>query len=60
MVASVHLAAASPNNFFVECTISESQLTNDIVYPRLEHKNGMLRVPEGPGLRRGAEYGPCQ
>jgi L-alanine-DL-glutamate epimerase-like enolase superfamily enzyme len=50
VTASVHLAAASPNYHHVEYTISESQLTNEIVHPRIEHKNGMLRVPEGPGL----------
>jgi L-rhamnonate dehydratase len=50
VAASVHLAASSPNYFFVEYTISESQLTNEIVHPHIKHKNGMLRVPEGPGL----------
>ncbi len=50
LAASVHLAAATPNYFYVEYTISESKLTNDLMHPSLKVVNGMIRVPEGPGL----------
>jgi L-rhamnonate dehydratase len=50
IVASLHLAAASPTYFYVEYTISESTLAQELIYPRLQPKNGLLRVPEGPGL----------
>jgi len=50
IVASVHLAAASPTYFYVEYTISESKLAHELIYPRLQPRNGIVRVPEGPGL----------
>jgi L-alanine-DL-glutamate epimerase-like enolase superfamily enzyme len=50
LAASLHLAAASPNALAVEFPISGSLLTRELVHPRLEARNGLLRVPETPGL----------
>jgi len=50
IMASVHLAAASQTYFYVEYTMSESKLAHELIYPRLQPKNGVIRVPEGPGL----------
>jgi L-alanine-DL-glutamate epimerase-like enolase superfamily enzyme len=50
IVASVHLAAASQTYFYVEYTMSESKLAHELIYPRFQPKNGIIRVSEGPGL----------
>ncbi|MGH2614091.1 MAG: mandelate racemase/muconate lactonizing enzyme family protein [Thermomicrobiales bacterium] len=50
LAASVHLLAASPTAFYLEYTMSDSVLTQKLVYPRLEASNGFVRVPEAPGL----------
>jgi L-alanine-DL-glutamate epimerase-like enolase superfamily enzyme len=50
LAASLHLLAASPNAFYVEYPMSESILTRELVHPRIEPVDGIVRVPEGPGL----------
>jgi L-alanine-DL-glutamate epimerase-like enolase superfamily enzyme len=50
LASTLHLCAASPNAFYLEYTMSDSLLATELVHPRLQPVDGMLRVPEGPGL----------
>lgn len=52
-VASLHLAAAQPNTAVLECACAPSQLKDglaDLAPGYLRARNGMLAVPDGPGL----------
>lgn len=50
LAAAAHLMAAAPTGFYLEVPVPGSTLVNDLVHPRLEARDGTLRVPDGPGL----------
>ncbi len=51
VAASTHFAAAIPNGFLIEHTVSESPLARDLVDYPIEFKDGYVTVPvDRPGL----------
>ncbi|MCD9025417.1 enolase C-terminal domain-like protein [Cohnella silvisoli] len=51
VAASTHFAAAIPNGFMIEYTVSNSPLARDLVSREVEFKDGYVTVPvDRPGL----------
>lgn len=51
VAASTHFAAAIPNGFLIEYTVSTSPLSRDLIENPIEFKDGYVTVPESlPGL----------
>ncbi|WP_218033972.1 enolase C-terminal domain-like protein [Paenibacillus koleovorans] len=51
VAASTHFAAAIPNGFMIEYTVSDSPLARDLVSREIEFKDGYVTVPiDRPGL----------
>jgi D-arabinonate dehydratase/D-galactarolactone cycloisomerase len=48
--ATAHLAAAIPNFVIMEYWIGENPVGNDVLRAPLRLEDGMLIIPEGPGL----------
>lgn len=50
VAASTHFAAAIPNGFMIEHTVSTSPLTRELVVEPITFKDGYVHVPDRPGL----------
>ncbi|UVI30057.1 enolase C-terminal domain-like protein [Paenibacillus spongiae] len=50
VAAGAHFAAAIPNGFMIEHTVSTSPLTRDLVEEPITFKDGYVHVPDRPGL----------
>lgn len=50
VAASTHFAAAIPDGFLIEHTVSTSPLTRDLVDSPIVFKDGYVHVPDKPGL----------
>ena len=50
IAATWHVAAAMENFLVQERQVRQAEVIGDMVTPVLEMKNGMLQVPQGPGL----------
>ena len=48
--AGLHVCAASPASFTVEFSLGANPMIHDIVEEKVEVRDGMIRIPEGPGL----------
>jgi L-alanine-DL-glutamate epimerase-like enolase superfamily enzyme len=48
--AGLHVAAASPAGFIVEYSLGANPLLHDLVEEDFPVKNGMIEVPDQPGL----------
>jgi L-alanine-DL-glutamate epimerase-like enolase superfamily enzyme len=48
--AGLHVAAASPAGFIVEYSLGANPLLHDLVEESFPVENGLIAVPEGPGL----------
>jgi L-alanine-DL-glutamate epimerase-like enolase superfamily enzyme len=49
-VAAAHLVAASPGGHFLEYCMSDSPLSRDLAIPPLPLREGLVDVPDRPGL----------
>jgi L-rhamnonate dehydratase len=50
IASSLHLCAAMPHAVYLEYPISTSPVLRRLVHPPIEPVDGVVRVPEGPGL----------
>ena len=50
IAASLHFLAAVPNAFIFEYCVSQSELRRNLTKQKFEVENGMVKVPEEPGL----------
>lgn len=50
VAATWHVAAAMDNFLVQERQVRQAEVIGDMVQPLLEMRNGMLQVPQGPGL----------
>lgn len=50
IAATWHVAAAMDNFLVQERQVRQAEVIGDMVQPLLEMRNGMLQVPQGPGL----------
>jgi len=49
--ASLHVNAVLPRSLFLEYNVSSSPMLRDIILNPIEmNKDGMIKVPQGPGL----------
>jgi len=50
LAASLHFLAAAPNAFIFEYCVSESLLRQGLTKQKFTIENGMVKVPQEPGL----------
>jgi L-alanine-DL-glutamate epimerase-like enolase superfamily enzyme len=48
--AGLHICAASPASFTVEYSLGANPMIHDLVEDRIEVSDGLVAIPEGPGL----------
>jgi len=48
--AGLHVCAASPASFIVEYSLGANPMIHDLVEETVEVKNGMVEIPDRPGL----------
>jgi len=48
--AGLHLCAASPASFIIEYSLGANPMIHDLVEETVEAKDGMIQIPESPGL----------
>lgn len=48
--AGLHVCAASPSSFTIEYSLGANPMIHDLSSDRIEVKDGMVAIPEGPGL----------
>jgi L-alanine-DL-glutamate epimerase-like enolase superfamily enzyme len=48
--AGLHICAASPASFIIEYSLGANPMIHDLVEETVEVKNGMIAIPDSPGL----------